>query len=100
LGRGQLGETTRSNKAQEKIAWSELGLKARQERFNEWLGTKNIELEYRKFFHSSKIDWANVKLNKTQIMNEGLKLTSMRRWLRAQWLRLRHRLGLGSGIRA
>jgi hypothetical protein len=74
LGRGQLGETTRSNKAQEKIAWSELGLKARQERFNEWLGKVNVALEYKKFFHSSKIDWANVKLNKTQIMNEGLKI--------------------------
>jgi hypothetical protein len=74
LGRGQLGETRRSNKAQERIAYSELNLKQQAERFNEWLGTKNVELEFRKFFHSSKIDWANVHLNKQQIMNEGLKL--------------------------
>jgi hypothetical protein len=74
LGRGQLGETKRSNKAQERIAYSELNIKQQAERFNEWLGTKNVELEFRKFFHSSKIDWANVHLNKQQIMNEGLKL--------------------------
>lgn len=69
----QLGEAKANRLFQQYLAEQELGIKKKNESFQEWLGTQQLgvsqdqqSLDQAKFSHQTKIDWANIGINRTQ----------------------------------
>jgi hypothetical protein len=76
----QLGESRNNRLFQQYLAEQELGLKKKDQSFQQWLSTQNLgvqqgqldlqgqqlSLDKNKFAEQTKIDWANVGINKLQ----------------------------------